>query len=142
MCEPARPSPPPPLAYNLPGPLAARSRAKFTDPVPSSEAHAARRSGNTQRACTCRTNFSFVYDEGVEIMSAGTKCSYVGGVSAGKLCDHSFCMVVKLAPFARHLYEAALANKKGFVIKEKTGHNGLPFKYVEVQMWNVEWTLF
>ena len=117
---------------------------KFTDPVPGSGAHEARASGNAQKACTARTNVCIRYAEDVEIMSADVKCSYVGGVSkaSGQLCDHSLCMVVKLGPFARHLYEAAVAKKKGFVIKEKIGHNGLPIKYVELQMWNVEWSLF
>lgn len=148
-------SPPAPLrprrSPNLPG-LAARSGPEldlqwipnvvFQDPTPGSEAQEARKSGNTQRACTCRTNVSFVATEGVEIISAGTKCSYVGGVSAGELCDHSLCVPVKLTLCARYLYEAALAKKKGFVIKEKMGHNGLPFMYVEVQMWKVEWEQF
>ena len=150
------PSPPPASPRQLHG-VASTSRGneilddfdeheplEFKDPIPGS-VEAPPQHGKRQKACTCCIHFDWFWREDeVAIMSEGTSCPYTGDVRADELCNHNFCMPAKLAPFARCLYEAALdKKKKGFVVKDKMGPNGLPiYKYVEVQMWNVVWTQF
>ena len=67
-------------------------------------------------------------------MVAGATCGRMGRLSG----THAMCMPIKLADFARCLYEAYLAGNVGFTLKTKNGPGGL-YTYVEMQLELVDW---